>query len=253
MKKISGMHWAFQKNICSDFERGQWFLKIYLQITKNLLGRSPNSLPHMHFSLPYLSCFFLPPFWSHLLPPSLPSFLVFLFLFLFGPFVFWGPQSRNMEVPRLGVESELHCRPTPQPQQRELRAASVTYTTAHGNAGFLTHWGRPGIEPETSQFLVGFISAAPQQELPFPVILTRGIFVCLISLLVRILGCKCQKSTSINKKEKEAGKEEGEKSLILAHVTGNWEAQDGPSLSQIQEVKHRCHGPIIFPRVMKYS
>jgi len=31
-----------------------------------------------------------------------------------------------MEVPKLGVESELHLRPTPEPQQRQLQAASVT-------------------------------------------------------------------------------------------------------------------------------
>ena len=36
---------------------------------------------------------------------------------------------------------------------------------SHGNAGSLTHWARPGIEPATSWFLVGFISTAPRQEL----------------------------------------------------------------------------------------
>ena len=45
---------------------------------------------------------------------------------------------------------------------------SVTYTTAHGNAGSLTHYVRPGIEPASSWILVGFISAAAQWELrPF--------------------------------------------------------------------------------------
>ena len=47
-------------------------------------------------------------------------------------------------------------------------AASVTYTTAHNNAGSLTHWARPGIEPASSWILVGFFSAAPQQEFPEP-------------------------------------------------------------------------------------
>ena len=42
---------------------------------------------------------------------------------------------------------------------------STTYTTAHGIAGSLTHSVRPEIEPETSWFLVGFVSAAPRQEL----------------------------------------------------------------------------------------
>ena len=41
----------------------------------------------------------------------------------------------------------------------------MTYTTAHGNTGSLTHWVRSGIEPTTSWFLVGFVSAEPQQEL----------------------------------------------------------------------------------------
>ena len=41
----------------------------------------------------------------------------------------------------------------------------ATYTTAHGNAGSLTHKARSGIEPATSWFLVRFVSTAPQQEL----------------------------------------------------------------------------------------
>ena len=41
----------------------------------------------------------------------------------------------------------------------------MTYTTAHSNAGSLTHWVRPGIEPTSSWVLVGFITAEPQQEL----------------------------------------------------------------------------------------
>jgi len=43
---------------------------------------------------------------------------------------------------------------------------SVTYATAHGNAGSLTHRVRPGIEPAASWILVGFVSAALQWELP---------------------------------------------------------------------------------------
>ena len=57
----------------------------------------------------------------------------------------------------------------PEPQQCQIRAASANYTTAPGNARSLTHWARPGIEPTTSWFLVGFVSAAPGQEfLPYP-------------------------------------------------------------------------------------
>ena len=50
-------------------------------------------------------------------------------------------------------------------QQRQIRGASETYTTAHGNTGPLTHWARPEIEPKTSWFLVKFVSDAPWREL----------------------------------------------------------------------------------------
>ena len=57
-----------------------------------------------------------------------------------------------MEVPRLGVRLEP-----------ELQLPA--YTTAHGSDGSLTHWVRPGIEHASLWMLVGFVSAAPWQEL----------------------------------------------------------------------------------------
>ena len=65
----------------------------------------------------------------------------------------------------LGSNQSCCCRPTPQPQQRQIWATSATYTTAHGNTGSLTHWERPRIKPKTSWFLVGFVSSAPRWEL----------------------------------------------------------------------------------------
>ena len=68
-----------------------------------------------------------------------------------------------MEVPRLGVESEL--------QLLAYTTATATampdpsYTAAHGNAGSLTHWVRPGIEPSSSWILFRFVSAEPRWEL----------------------------------------------------------------------------------------
>ena len=41
----------------------------------------------------------------------------------------------------------------------------ATYTTAHGNAGFLTHWVRPGIKPASSWILARFVTTEPQWEL----------------------------------------------------------------------------------------
>ena len=55
-----------------------------------------------------------------------------------------------MEVPRLGVESELQL---------------LAYTTAYHNTGSLTHRVRPGIEHTSSWMLVRFIPAEPQWEL----------------------------------------------------------------------------------------
>ena len=60
-----------------------------------------------------------------------------------------------MGVPWLGVESELQL---PQPQQHGIQAASVTYTTAHGNDKSLTCLARPGMEPASSWILVGLVN-----------------------------------------------------------------------------------------------
>ena len=101
---------------------------------------------------------------SYLFPTGL-----FLLSFFFFFFVFLGPHPRHIEVSRLGVQSELYPWPTPEPQQHGIRAASATYTTAHGNTRSLTHWGRPGIEPRSSWMLVnlmGLLTAVPRQELP---------------------------------------------------------------------------------------
>ena len=40
----------------------------------------------------------------------------------------------------------------------QIQAMSATYTTVHSNAGSLTHWVRPGIEPASSWILVGFVN-----------------------------------------------------------------------------------------------
>ena len=56
------------------------------------------------------------------------------------------------------LSQSCSCWPTPQSQKRGIRAASVTYTTAHGNAGSSTYWAVPGIKPESSWMLVGFIN-----------------------------------------------------------------------------------------------
>ena len=68
--------------------------------------------------------------------PYTETFLIFIYLFIF---VFLGVYPQHMEVPRLGVKSELQLPVYTGAQQRRIRAASATYTTARGNAGSLTH------------------------------------------------------------------------------------------------------------------
>ena len=69
-------------------------------------------------------------------------FILFYFI-LFYFFLLLGLDLWHIEVPRLVVELELQL---------------LTYTTAHSNNGFLTHWVRPGIEPAFSWILVGFVT-----------------------------------------------------------------------------------------------
>ena len=46
-----------------------------------------------------------------------------------------------------------------------IGAAAAPLHHSHSNAGFLTHWARPGIELESSGIPVGFITIEPQWEL----------------------------------------------------------------------------------------
>ena len=73
-----------------------------------------------------------------------------------------------MEIPRLGSNWSYRCRskPQPQPQQHQIQATSVNLAAACSNAGSLTCWARPGIEPAPSWIRGGFLSASPQQKLP---------------------------------------------------------------------------------------
>ena len=71
--------------------------------------------------------------------------LSFFFFFVFCLFCcccfcyFWGCSRGIWRFPGEGLNRSCSHQPTPEPQQRRIRAASATYTTAHGNAGSLTH------------------------------------------------------------------------------------------------------------------
>ena len=80
--------------------------------------------------------------------------------------------------PGEGLNRSCSCWPTPQTQQREMGAGSVTYTTAHGNTRSLIHWERPGIKPATSWLLVGFVNHWATMGIPnkiyFYIIFLKG-------------------------------------------------------------------------------
>ena len=99
---------------------------------------------------------------------GLLSFFFFFCLFAISwatSTAYGGSQARGRI--RAVASSLCHCLwPMPQPQQHQIWATSMTYTTAHSNAGSLTLWMRPGIEPASSRRPVRFVSAEPWRELP---------------------------------------------------------------------------------------
>ena len=92
-------------------------------------------------------------------------------------FSFLGLHLWHMEVPRPGVEWELQLPGYTIATATQDPSSCATYTTAQSNARSLTHWARPGMEPATSWFPVGFVSAAPQWELlPYSLLMNIKIF-----------------------------------------------------------------------------
>ena len=75
----------------------------------------------------------------------------FFFLFRATPTAYGGSQARG----RIGATAAAYATAT---ATLGIQAVSVIYTTAHGNAGSLTHGGRPGIEPTSSWILVRFLN-----------------------------------------------------------------------------------------------
>ena len=67
--------------------------------------------------------------------------------------------SSIWKFPGEGSDWSCSCQPTPQLQQHQIRATSVIYTTAHGNAGSWANWARPGTEPTSSWVLVCYCYA----------------------------------------------------------------------------------------------
>ena len=78
------------------------------------------------------------------------SFLPSLLSLRTAPVAYGGSQARG---PIRAVAAGLHHSHS---NSRSEPRLWPTYTTAHGNAGSLTHWVRPGIRPSSSWMLVRF-------------------------------------------------------------------------------------------------
>ena len=104
---------------------------------------------------------------------------LYFFFFFFLSFVFCLsraiPEAYEGSQAR-GQIGAVNRQPTPQPRQCQIRAMSVTYTTAHVNTRSLTHQVRPGIKPASSQMPVRFVSTEPRWEFPQLSLLKRLSF-----------------------------------------------------------------------------
>ena len=110
--------------------------------------------------------------WVSLFLLSISLFFFFFFLFPYATHVAACVAYAASQARGQGVNLQL------QPQQHRIWATSVTYTTALGNTGYLTHWARPGMEPASSwtawtsflpwaslSTLIRFLTAESQWEL----------------------------------------------------------------------------------------
>ena len=105
-------------------------------------------------------------------------FLIFFFFFLVFRVTlvaYGGCQARGWIR---AAAPGLCCSPSNAGSQLHL----WSHTTPHGNTRSLTHRARPGIEPTTWWFPVGFVSAAPQRELLFLPLLMLPIYAAFSML-----------------------------------------------------------------------
>ena len=73
------------------------------------------------------------------------------FFFFFFLYFFLQTHSQHAEIHAPGVELEPELGPVLQPQQHGIQTILVTYATACGNTGSLTHGKRPVIKFTSSQ------------------------------------------------------------------------------------------------------
>ena len=125
--------------------------------------------PTFHDQIAMDKVFLLSPLSPHLCLPYFPLFSITLWL----PFITFFFFFRAVPVAYGSSQVRGWIRATPQPQQCQIPVVTATYTTAHSNAGSLTHWVRPGIKLMSLGMLVEFVTTEPQRELPHFIGLTH--------------------------------------------------------------------------------
>ena len=85
-------------------------------------------------------------------------FFIFIFFLFFRatPTAYGSSQTRSLRAIAAGLNHS----------HSNLESQLYLCSTSHGNARSPAHLERPGIEPVSSRILVGFVSTAPQTELP---------------------------------------------------------------------------------------
>ena len=73
------------------------------------------------------------------MPQRWKCWILFFFFFFCLFAISWAAPSAYGGSQARGLIGAVAAWPTPEPQQRQIRAASATYTTAHSNAVSLTH------------------------------------------------------------------------------------------------------------------
>ena len=157
--KYTKEHWI----ICFTWINSM-LCELYLNTNKIEQKKKERKLKHRNF-VSMISIFVIEKIDNRVVSSKPVYSFFFFFLFLvFLPFSRAAPTAYGGSQAR-GPIGAVH-RPTPEPQQCGIWAASETYTTAHGNAGSLTHWLRPGIKPATSWVLVRFINQCAMTGTP---------------------------------------------------------------------------------------
>ena len=154
---------------------------LYSKVTQLYIHIHTHTHTHTHTPFLTLSSIIVYPKRLVIVPCAVQQELILNVLPSFFFFFFGGGCIHGIwKFPGWGSNGSCSCHPVP--QLHRIQAVSLTYTTAHSNAGSLTHWVRTGIKPTTSWVLEGFVTAESQRGTPMPSF-WLGFFFLLLSYM----------------------------------------------------------------------